>query len=131
MRYVPLIGRILYSLIFIMSGLNHFMKHSTMTSYASSQGVPAAGVAVIITGLMILAGGLSILLGFKPKIGSLLLFIFLIPTAFIMHKFWGISNAMQAQSQMVHFMKNISMAGAALIFYYFGTGPISMEKTGE
>ncbi|RMG27012.1 MAG: DoxX family protein [Methanobacteriota archaeon] len=131
MKYVPLIGRILFSLIFITSGFGHIFNSGQMAGYAASMGVPMATAAVIITGIMILLGGFSILLGFKPKIGALLLVIFLIPTTFIMHAFWGIEDPMQSQMQMIMFMKNISMTGAALLIYYFGTGPLSLEKQGD
>lgn len=127
MRYVPLIGRILYSLIFVLSGFGHFANLGQMAGYAASKGVPLPQVAVIVTGIMILLGGISILVGYKPKIGSLLLLIFLIPTSFIMHNFWAISDPMQSQIQMIMFMKNLSMAGGALLIYYFGTGPIGLE----
>ena len=131
MKYIPLVGRILYSLIFIAFGFNHLANLSQMSQYAGSMGVPLPTVAVVITGIMILAGGLSILLGYKAKVGSLLLVVFLVPTSFIMHAFWGIEDPMQSQLQMVMFMKNLSMAGAAFMFYYFGTGPLSLEKQGE
>jgi putative oxidoreductase len=91
-------------------------------------GVPLASLAVPLSGLMILLGGLSIILGYKAKIGALLIIIFLIPTSFIMHPFWKMTEPMQAQINMIMFMKNISMTGAALIFYYFGNGPLSFDK---
>ncbi len=128
MEWLVLIGRILFSLIFILSGLNHLMKLDQMSQYAAANGVPAATLATIVTGVMILLGGLSVLLGYKSKIGAWLLVIFLIPTAFMMHKFWGLDNAMESANQMSHFMKNLSMAGAALLIYYFGSGPKSLEK---
>jgi len=74
---------------------------------------------------------LSILLGYKPKIGAWLIFLFLVPTAFLMHNFWAILDPMQSQNQMAHFMKNLSMAGAALLIAYFGSGPMSLEKSAE
>ena len=128
MKYIPLIGRILYSIIFISSGLNHIFKLSEMSQYTASMGVPLPTLATLVTGLMILAGGLSILLGYKVKIGAMLLVVFLIPTSFIAHAFWNIENAMQAQMQMIMFMENIAVTGGALIFFYFGTGPFSIEK---
>ncbi|MCB0262313.1 MAG: DoxX family protein [Calditrichaeota bacterium] len=128
MKHIPLIGRILYSLIFLMSGLGHFFDLTTMSQYTASKGVPLPEVAVIITGIMLLAGGLSVLLGYKVKIGTALLVIFLVPTSFIMHNFWAVEDAMQSQMQMILFMKNISMAGAALLIYHFGTGELSLEK---
>jgi len=131
MKYIPLAGRILYSMIFILFGMNHFIKLNDMSQYTASMGVPAPTLATIVAGVMILLGGLSILLGYKTKIGSLLIFVFLILTAFIMHSFWSVEDAMQSQIQMIMFMKNLSMAGGALLLYYFGTGPLSIEKKSE
>jgi putative oxidoreductase len=127
MEYIPLIGRILFASFFLMSGVNHFTQREAMVQYAQSMGVPAAGLAVPLTGLMILVGGLSIALGYYPKIGAWLLVIFLIPTAFYMHRFWGLEDQMQAMNQMAHFMKNIVMTGAALLITYFGSGPFSLK----
>ena len=128
MKCIPLIGRFFYSLMFIFAGFANLVKLSEASKYAASMGVPAPTVAVLISHLMILAGGLSILLGYKVKIGSILLIIFLIPTTLIMHRFWGIEDPQMVQIQMIMFMKNLSMAGGALIFYYYGTGPFSIEK---
>jgi putative oxidoreductase len=114
---VLLIGRVLFSFFFIYSGFNHLTKLSMMSGYAAASGVPAPTVAVLVSGLMLLAGGLSILLGFKPKLGATLLFVFLVPTAFLVHKFWGIADPMLAANQAAHFWKNITLAGAALIIY--------------
>ncbi len=131
MKYILLIGRILYSMIFIILGFNHFFSLNEMVQYTASMGVPAPSVATIISGLVILAGGLSILLGYKTKIGSMLLFAFLIVTALVMHSFWSIEDQMQSQIQLIMFLKNLSMAGGALLLYYFGTGPLSIEKKSE
>jgi len=113
------IGRVLFSAMFIMSGIQHLTKLRMMSQYAASQKVPAPTAAVAVTGLMLLAGGLSILLGIQVQLGTLLLVVFLVPTAFVMHRFWGIPEPMQAAVQQAHFMKNITLAGAALLICYF------------
>lgn len=128
MKYIPLAGRILFSSAFIMLGMGHIMNSNMMSPYAASMGIPAPTVAVIVSGAMIILGGLSVILGYKVKIGALLLILFLIPVTFIMHAFWSIEDPMQSQMQMVMFLKNLSMLGGALIIYYFGTGPIGIEK---
>lgn len=128
MKYLPLVGRILFSLVFIISGSGHLFKAGEMIGYAQQMGVPLASVAVPVTGIMIILGGLSIILGYKVKWGALLLIIFLIPTSFMMHPFWKITDPMQSQMQMVMFMKNLSMLGGALLIYYFGSGPLSLDK---
>jgi putative oxidoreductase len=115
------IGRVLFSAMFIMSGIQHLMNLPMMSQYAASQKVPAPKVAVAVTGLMLIAGGMSILLGVQVQLGTLLLVLFLIPTAFMMHRFWGIADPMQAAVQRAHFMKNITLAGAALLICYFAT----------
>ena len=119
--WILLLGRVLFSVFFMISGYNHLTKTAMMAQYAGSQGVPAPKLAVPVTGLLLVGGGLSILLGFEPRIGALLLVTFLVPTAFIMHRFWGLTDPMVAQNQMIHFWKNIVMAGAALMIYYFAT----------
>ncbi len=118
---VLLIGRVVFSFFFIYSGFNHLTKLSMYSQYAGSSGVPAPTVAVAVTGLMLLGGGLSILLGVQPKWGALLLVVFLVPTALMMHKFWGISDPMLAANQAANFWKNIALAGAALMIFSFAT----------
>ncbi|CAN5340065.1 hypothetical protein BH18GEM1_BH18GEM1_22750 [soil metagenome] len=122
-----LIGRILFVGIFIMSAIGHLTKADAMAQYAASKGVPAAKASVILTGLMLLAGGVSILLGLYMEIGAGLLFLFLVPTAFIMHNFWTVQEPQQRQLEQIMFVKDLSLAGAALIFYWLvqthGYGP--------
>jgi uncharacterized membrane protein YphA (DoxX/SURF4 family) len=116
---VLLIGRVVFSFFFIYSGFNHLTKLSMYAQYAGASGVPAPTLATAVSGLMLLGGGLSILLGFKPGWGALLIFVFLISAAFTVHKFWGISDPMMAANQTAHFWKNIALAGACLMFYGF------------
>jgi putative oxidoreductase len=122
---VVVLGRFLFALIFLMSSLNHFSKQTI--AYAASQGVPLASLAVPFSGLLALVGGLSILLGYRAKIGAWLIVLFLVPVTFMMHKFWGITDPMTAQVQMIMFMKNVSMLGGALLISQFGAGPLSVD----
>ncbi len=127
MEIIVVLGRILFSAIFIMSGVSHFTQKAGMVQYSRSYGVPSPDLLVPLTGLMILAGGLSVLVGFYARVGAWLLVLFLIPTAFFMHRFWGLEDRAQAQNQQAHFMKNMAMAGAALLITYFGSGPVSLR----
>ena len=125
MKYIVPIGRIFFSLMFIMAGFTNFSKSAI--GYAASQGVPLASLAVPLSGLIALAGGLSIALGFRTKWGAWLIVLFLIPVTFTMHAFWKVQDPMMFQIQMANFMKNISMLGGALAFAYFGAGPVSID----
>ncbi|MBC9908846.1 DoxX family protein [Chitinophaga varians] len=126
MKIVPLLGRILFALIFVMSGINHV--GGAGADYAAASGVPAANIMVRLAGLLSLVGGLSVLLGYKARIGAWLVVIFLVPVTFAMHKFWGIADPMTAQMQMAMFMKNVALIGGALLIAYFGAGPFSIDN---
>lgn len=119
-----LVGRLLFSLIFVVAGLNHFSKQTI--AFAASQGVPLASIAVPLSGLIAVAGGLSILLGYRAKIGAWLIALFLVGVT-PLHNFWAVHDPMLAQMQMAMFMKNISMLGGALLISQFGAGPLSLD----
>ena len=120
-----LLGRLFFAAIFVTSGFGHFFKQTI--SYAAAQGVPLASLTVPVSGLMAVAGGLSIMLGYRAKLGAWLLVAFLVPVTFMMHKFWAVTDPMMAQMQMSMFMKNVSMIGTALIISQFGAGPLSLD----
>ena len=126
---VVVLGRFLFALIFLMAGANHFNKQTI--GYAASQGVPLASIAVPLSGVLAIAGGLSILLGYRAKLGAWLIVLFLVPVTLMMHKFLGVQDAMMAQIQMVMFMKNVSMLGSALLLSQFGAGPLSLDARGS
>ena len=121
-----LLGRFLFVLIFVMSGPRHFMSQTI--AYAASQGVPLASIAVPISGVLALAGGLSILLGYRAKIGAWLIVLFLVCVTPLMHKFWGVADPMMFQVQFVMFLKNLSMLGGALFLTQVGSGPWSLDR---
>ncbi len=121
-KWLALVGRILFSLIFIMSGFHHITAPGSMEQYASAMGVPSPKFMIVLTGLMILAGGISIILGFWTKLGALLIIIFLVVVTPWMHR------PLSDQMQFVMFMKNLSMLGGALIIFAFGPGDISIDK---
>lgn len=119
-----LLGRLFFSLIFVVAGFNHFSKQTI--AYAASQGVPLASIAVPLAGIIAIVGGLSILLGYRAKVGAWLIALFLVGVT-PMHNFWAVKDPMMAQIQMIMFMKNISMLGGALLISQVGSGPFSLD----
>src|SRR5436190_14744197 len=99
MDVLELIGRLAFAAIFISSGPNHLLKREQMTAYARSVGAPAAPLAVPLTGLMIIAGGLLVAVGAWADLGAALIVAFLIPTSFFMHGFWRYDDPMERQYQ--------------------------------
>jgi len=125
MKFLPLIGRVLFALIFIFSGLNHLFGAGA--DYAAAAGVPSAKLLVPVAGLLSLLGGLSIALGYKGDIGAWLLVVFLVPVTFSLHPFWAQTDPMMKQMHMAMFMKNIALIGTALLIARLGTGPYSLD----
>ncbi len=117
MNAVLVIGRIFFALIFITSGISHLTKLEAMTGYAKYKKVPATKAGVIVSGLMILVGGLYVAFGVYADLGALLIALFLIPAAFMMHAFWKETDATAKQNETVGFFKDLSLAGAALIIF--------------
>ena len=125
MKTTTLVGRILFSLLFIMAAAGHF-KPETI-AYAASQGVPLASLAVPASGLLALLGGLSIALGYKARWGAIALVAFLVPVTVTMHNFWAVTDPMMQQLQMSMFMKNLALIGGALTFAVHGAGAYSLD----
>jgi len=129
MRYMVLLGRILFSLIFVKSSFGHFSAGTI--GYAAAQGVPLASIAVPVSGVLALLGCLSVAFGYKAKFGAWLLVLFLVPVTIMMHRFWGLPDAQAAMMQQIHFMKNLSMLGGALLIAHFGPGPLSLDARND
>src|SRR5262245_51052689 len=107
MSYVMLIGRILFAIIFIGAAPRHFTREGA--AHAADLGVPLATILVPLSGVMTLVGGLSVLLGFKARLGAWLLIAFLVPVTLMMHAFWGVKDPVMHHTQLAMFMKNLSM----------------------
>src|SRR5260370_42572661 len=119
------LGRFFFALIFLIAAPNHFTRPTI--AFSASQGVPLAAIAVPVSGVLAIAGGLSILLGYRAKLGAWLIVLFLVPVSLMMHKFWTVADPIMAQIQMILFMKNVSMLGGALLISQFGAGPFSLD----
>jgi putative oxidoreductase len=118
MDVLLLIGRILFGALFLGSAMGHLTQTDAMAGYAGSKGVPQPKVMTIVTGLMLLAGALMVILGVWGDVGALLLVAFLIPTALIMHNFWKETDPMNKQMEMISFNKDVALAGAALVLFW-------------
>lgn len=117
MDVLVLIGRLLFALIFLASAYGHFAQREMMVGYAGSKGVPS--FLVPLTGVQLAAGALMVLLGIWPDLGALLLFLFLVPTAFVMHGFWKETDPGNKAMEQVQFFKDLALAGAALALFAF------------
>jgi putative oxidoreductase len=122
---VALLGRVLFALIFLMAAPMNFSGKTI--AFAASQGVPLASISVPLSGIIALAGGFSILLGYRARIGAWLIVLFLAAVTPMLHSFWAVTDPMMHQMQFIMFMKNLSMLGGALFISQVGAGPWSLD----
>jgi len=115
-----LAGRILFGGVLAFTGLNHFFETEEMTGYAEYKGLPAPKLGVLLSGVLLIAGGLGIIAGVLPAVSAILIAVFLVASALIFHDFWAVSEDEQ-QTEMTQFLKNIAMAGGALIIVAIGS----------
>ena len=114
MKIPFLIGRLVFGGFFLYNGIHHLKERKSLTGYAQSKNVPMAEIAVTATGVALIAGGTSILLGIKPKLGAATIAAFLGGVSPVMHDFWRIEDPTQRMHEMVNFTKNLALLGGAL-----------------
>lgn len=123
-----LLGRILIGGVLAFMGLNHFQQTDALAGYAESKGVPAPKLSVLASGLVLVLGGASIVLGLFPIVGAALIVVFHVVVTPKMHDFWNVDDPEQQQSEMTQFLKNAAITGAALLVVAIGgaTWPYSL-----
>ena len=114
MKAVFLLGRLLFGGFFLYNGINHIKQQQALSQYAGAKQVPNPELAVIASGIAILVGGGSVVLGLKPKIGILAIIAFLSTVSPAIHDFWNAQDPQQRQNDMINFSKNMALLGAAL-----------------
>jgi len=128
-RYLVPVGRALYAAIFLAGSLGHFSRATI--EQAAHQGVPLASFVVPASGVLALLGGLSVLIGYRARVGAAMLALFLVPVTVTMHAFWALPDPQAAQLQSIMFFKNVALLGGALLMIHFGAGPFSADARRE
>jgi putative oxidoreductase len=126
-QFGPLAGRILLSLIFLLSGIGKIGGFAGTAGYMASKGLPMVEVLLAITIVIEIGASLMIVAGYRARLGALALFLWMIPVTFIFHNFWALPAAEQ-QIQQIMFMKNLGLMGGLLYIMAFGSGPMSINK---
>ena len=109
-----LIGRIIFGGFFVYNGINHLKQRQSLSQYAAAKKIPMPEAAVTISGIALLLGGGSILLGIKPKMGAAAIMSFLAGVSPTMHAFWRAEDPKQRMDDMINFGKNMALLGGPL-----------------
>jgi len=118
---VPLVGRILISAIFLLSGISKITAPAAMIGYIASAGLPLPQVGLAIAIVVEVVGSIALILGFRTRVTAAILAVFTVATALAFH------NKLSDQDQFIHFFKNIAMTGGLLQIVAFGAGRFSLD----
>jgi putative oxidoreductase len=127
--YLALVGRQLFAMIFMIASAGHFTP--AQVAMAAEHGVPMATVLVPISGVIALIGGLSVLFGYRARVGGCLLVVFLVPVTFYMHNFWAAPDAAMFRLQLFQFVRNIGLLACACQLVRAGAGSLSLDAMME
>ena len=125
-QVVFLVGRILAALMYLLFGINHFIRLPAMIDYARSRRVVLPVVSVPLTGLALIIGALSIGLGYRPQVGVIIVAVFLALSAFMVHRPLAGGDAQTRQQEMFNFMRNMALAGSTLMLLAIPSWPLSL-----
>ncbi|MGB3692705.1 MAG: DoxX family protein [Spirulinaceae cyanobacterium] len=121
MNYIPLAGRIFLAIIFLNSGIGKILGFAETQQMMANKGLPLAGLLLAFTIIFQLVGGLSLVLGYKVRIGAILLIIFLIPATLVFHN-------PAVPGEINNFLKNLALIGGLLMTIYAGAGALSLDS---
>jgi putative oxidoreductase len=129
-RFGPLAGRILIALIFVFSGFGKITGFEGTVGYIASKGLRLPQLGAIGAIIVELGGGILLILGWRARWAAAAMLVFTAAAALLFHNFWAMPPD-QAQNQMIHFMKNISMIGGLLFVVIHGSGALSLDGGGR
>lgn len=121
-KYTPLIARTFIAIIFIQTGIANMTSFADIQQQIASVGIPLAAVVALFTVVFEIAGGISLILGYKARIGAILLLLFLVPATLMFH------NPIADPAEIISFMKNLAIIGGLLMVAAYGSGPASLER---
>jgi len=126
-RNLPLVGRVLLSLIFLASGLMKLGDWSGNIAYMESKGFFAAHLFLAAATVIEIAGALMVILGWRARLGAAALALFTVVAAVTMHNFWSVPDGMMKMVETAMFLKNLTIVGGLLMVVAFGPGPRSIN----
>ncbi len=125
--WAALAGRVLFAVMFVVSGWGKITDFAGTAGYIASAGLPLAPLLAVIAILIELGSGIAIVIGWKTRWAAVVMILFLIVITPIFHAFWAVPPD-QTMMQSINFQKNLSILGGALLLFAFGPGRYSVDK---
>ena len=108
------LGRLLMSVIFILSGFQKLMHFSQVASMMAGKGIPLASVALALSITIEIGGGLLLIIGYKVRYVAIVMALWMVPVTLTFHNFWAYQGDAR-EMQMVNFLKNLAIIGGLLV----------------
>ena len=125
---LAVLGRVMLCTIFFMSAVGNKIPHfQAVAEVMAGKGIPAPQLMLAGAIVFLIAGSISVVVGFRARIGAALLLVFLVLATYYFHDFWDVADSAARQDQMIHFMKNLGLMGAMVLIIANGSGPMSLE----
>jgi putative oxidoreductase len=125
-KFGPVVGRFLIALIFLLSGLAKIGDFAQTAGFMASKGLPMVQVLLVLSIVIEIGAALTLIVGWRARLGAAALFLWMIPVTLVFHNFWA-APADQQQIEMVNFLKNLSIMGALLYVMAYGSGRFSLK----
>lgn len=123
---VAMLARVLLCLIFLNSAYGKITNWGGTAAYMEARGMPAPQMGLPVAVVAEILGALALLVGFRARLGAVVLIAFLIPATLYFHNFWTFPED-QVRGQMIHFMKNITIIGGLLMVLAYGGGSLGVD----
>ncbi|MEM8546438.1 MAG: DoxX family protein [Cyanobacteria bacterium P01_H01_bin.119] len=121
-KYLPLVARTAIAIIFLHSGIGKLMDFGGTQQQIAGAGLPLAPIVTVFTIIFLLAGSVSLIAGYRARIGAWLLIAFLVPATLVFH------NPIADPGQMGQFLKNLAIVGGIMMVAAYGSGPLSLSS---
>ncbi len=116
MDVLVFIGRVIFGLFLLSSGVKHFTGYQGLKGFASFKKLPTPGASVVVSGLLLVFGGVTALAGWLLPYGMIAAALFLLLASVTLHNYWVETDPAGRSGQQVNFNKNLALMGAALVF---------------
>ena len=121
--WIHLAGRVLFAGFLVVFGLRQVFTSDAVIRFFADREVPGPRPVSVVTGLMILLGGVFVALGWHRFVGAGLVFLALFPAGWALHRFWSVTDPETQQNDQAHFFKTLAIVGAALFIAFYAGDP--------
>lgn len=127
-RYLQVTGRATLGLVYFLSGLRILPEWDQTAALMADKGLPGVPHLLGIATVILLVGGLSMMVGYRTRLGAAVLAVFTVVATILFHDFWNMVGG-ERHDHLLMFLANAGMLGGLLIVAGFGPGAFSLDRS--